>query len=62
MYCVNCKVRLLGTWIKRRGVADGPKRIKSEKLKEHQYREEYARSLERKRVEWDEENNVKEMW
>ena len=36
-------------------------RTRTEKLKEHQYREEYARSLEGKRVEWDGEN-VKQMW
>ena len=33
--------------------------IKSKKLREHQYREESARSLE---VEWDGENNVQHMW
>ena len=37
---------------------DGAKRIRSEKLREHKYREEYARSLEGKRTEWDGENNV----
>ena len=44
--------RLVGTWI-RREVVDGARRIKSEKLKEHQYRE-YARSLEGKksRMRW----------
>ena len=30
----------------------------SEKLREHQYREGYDRSLEGKRVEWDGENNA----
>ena len=29
------------------------RRIRSEKLREHQYREGHARSLEGKRVEWD---------
>ena len=38
------------------------RRIRSEKLREHQYREEYARSFEGKRVEWDKENNVEHMW
>ena len=33
----------------------------SEKLREHQYREGYARSLEGKRVEWDEVSNVEQM-
>ena len=41
---------------------DGARRIRSEKMREHQYREEYARSLEEKRVEWDGENNVDHMW
>ena len=47
-----CTVRLVGAWIKIREVMDGAKRIKSEKLKEHSYREGHAMSLERKRVEW----------
>ena len=41
---------------------DRARRIRSEKLMEHQYREEYARSLEGERAEWDGENNVKHMW
>ena len=41
---------------------DGARRIRSEKLREHQYREEYARSLGEKRVGWDGENNVEHMW
>ena len=45
------KVRLVGTWIKRREMVVGARRAKSEKLREHQYREEYARSLEGKGVE-----------
>ena len=36
--------------------------IRSEKLRKHQYREGYARSLEGKRVEWGGENNVEHMW
>ena len=36
-------------------------RIRSEKLREHQYREGYARSLEGKRVELDGKNNVEHM-
>ena len=47
-YAVMCKVRLEGTWIKRREVVVGAGRIRSEKLKEHQYREGYVRSLEGK--------------
>ena len=33
-----------------------------EKARKHHYREEYARSLEGKILEWDRENNVKHMW
>ena len=45
------KVRLARTWIKRKEVVNEARRIISEKLREHQYREGYARSLEGKRVE-----------
>ena len=38
------------------------RRIRSEKLREHQYREGYVRSLEGKGVEWDGDNNVEHMW
>ena len=41
---------------------DGARTIRSKKLREHQYREGYVRCLERKRVEWDGENNVDHMW
>ena len=41
---------------------DKAKRIRSEKLREYQYKEGYARSLEEKKVEWNGENNVKHMW
>ena len=44
-----------------RVVVDRARRIRSEKLREHQYREKYARFLDRKRVEWDGEN-VEHMW
>ena len=47
-YVVLYKLRLVGTWIKRREVVVGAKRIRSEKLREHQCREGYARSLEGK--------------
>ena len=40
----------------------GARRIRSEKLRENQYREGYARSLEGKRVEWDVDNNIEHMW
>ena len=52
-----CKFSLVGTCIKRRGVVDGARRIRSEKLRKHQFIEEYARSLEGKRVEWDGKKN-----
>ena len=35
-------------WIARREMANGARRIRSEKLKEHQYMEGYARCLESK--------------
>ena len=38
-YVVLCKVRLVGTWIKRRGVVYEARKIRIEKLREHQYRE-----------------------
>ena len=44
--------------IKRREVVVEVRRIRSEKLREHQHREGYGRSLEGKGVEWDEENSV----
>ena len=40
----------------------GARRIRSKKLREHQYREGYTRSLEGKEVEWDGDNNVEHMW
>ena len=39
----------------------GARRIRSKKLREHQHREGYARSLEGKVVEWDGDNNVEHM-
>ena len=41
---------------------DGTRRIRSDKLREHHYREEYATTLEGKRVECEGENNVEQMW
>ena len=57
-YVVLCKVRLVGAWIKRREVVVGARMIRSKKLREHQYREGSAKSLEGKGVEWD----VEHMW
>ena len=34
-YVILCKVRLIGAWIKRRDVAVGARKIRSEKLREH---------------------------
>ena len=57
-YVVLCKVRLVGTWTRRREVVVGARRIRREKLREHQYREGYARFLEGKGVEWDPEDGL----
>ena len=38
-HVVLCTIRLVGAWIKRREVVVGARRIRSEKLREHQYRE-----------------------
>ena len=40
----------------------GAKRIRNGKLREHQCREKYARSLEGKRVEGEGDNNVAHKW
>ena len=45
-----------------REVVDRAWKVRSEKQREHQYREGYARFLEGKRVEEDGENNVKHIW
>ena len=50
-YVVLCKVRLVGAWIKRRELVGGARRIRSDKLREHKYREGCAKSLEGKEVE-----------
>ena len=39
----------------------GVRRIRNETMREHQYREGYARSLEGKGIEWD-GDNVEHMW
>ena len=61
-HVVLCKVRLVGAWIKRREVVNEERKIRSKKLREHQYMERYTRFLESKRVEWDEGRNVELMW
>ena len=50
-----------GARIKEREVVNRDREIRSEKLRELQYIN-YARCLESKRVEWDEERNVKQIW
>ena len=68
MICAGCErdktrpLRLIGASIKRREVVGRARRIKNEKLREHQYREGNAWSLEGKRVEWDGDNNSEHMW
>ena len=57
-----CVVRLVGAWIKRRELVVEDRRIINEKLREDQYREGYARSLEGKGVEWDGDDNVGYIW
>ena len=49
-HVVLCKVRLVGAWIKKKEVVIGARRTRNEKLREHQYREGYARSLEGKGI------------
>ena len=44
-----------------REVVVGARRIISEKIREHQYKGRYARSVEGKEVEWDRKNNAKRM-
>ena len=62
-HVVQCKVRLVRAWIKRREVVVvGDRRIRTKKLKEQQYREVYARCIEGKGVEWDGYDNVEYMW
>ena len=53
---------MVGAWIKIREVVVGARRIKSEKLREHQYIEGYARCFEGREVEWDRDNSVEHMW
>ena len=39
----------------------GARRIRRKKMREHQWREGYGRSLEGKVVEWDDDDNVEHM-
>ena len=59
---VLCKVRLVDAWIKRREAVNRARRVRREKLREHQYLEGYDRCMESKRVKWDEGGNVEQMW
>ena len=56
-HVVLCKVKLVGVWFKRREVVNGVRRI-SEKLRDHQHMEGYAKCLESKGTEWDESRYV----
>ena len=60
-HVVLYKVRLIGAWIKRREVVVESRGIRSEKLREHQYREGSARPLGGKGVECDGDNDVEHM-
>ena len=40
----------------------GARRFRSEKLREHQHREGYVKSLEGKGVEWGGDNNFEHIW
>ena len=55
---VLCKFKLVGAW---REVVVRGRMIRSEKLRKNQYREEYTRSFEGKRVEGGGDNNVEHM-
>ena len=45
------KVKLMSTWIKRREEENEVEMIRSEKLREHHYKEGYVRSTESRRIE-----------
>ena len=47
-HVVLCKLRLVGAWIRRREVVDSARRIRSEKLRDHQYRKDML-NLKRRR-------------
>ena len=69
MLCARCEISkrngtksLRLSLTERREVVNGAKRIRSEKLNEHQHMERYPRCLECMRVEWGEDRNVGQMW
>ena len=47
-HVVLCKIKMARIWIKRREIADGARRIRSEKMREYQYGEGYVRCVESK--------------
>ena len=61
-HVVLCKVKLVFTWIKKREVVNGTRRIRSDKLRSHQYIEGYIRCFESKRVDCYVGGNVEQMW
>ena len=60
-HVVLFRARLVGTWIKRREVVNGARRIRNEKFRDYQYMQGYHTCLESKRVEWDKGRNVEQM-
>ena len=58
---VLCKVKLVGTWIKRREMVVGARRIIREKLKGDEYKDEQTWSLEGRRVGREGDDNVDHM-
>ena len=46
---------------KKQGGVNGAGRIRSERLKEYQYKEEYVRALDSMKVKWDEISDAKQM-
>ena len=51
-------IKVSGAGIKKRGVGKGAKRIRSEKLRENQYKKAYAECPFNKKVEYNENSNV----
>ena len=61
-HAVMCKVRLVGTWIRRREGMNWAGNIRSEKLRELLYIEKYGRFLKGKRLKLHEGRNVEQIW
>ena len=52
----------MGAWVKGREAINRARKIRSEELREHQYRGGYDRCFENKIVEWNEDSNVEQVW